>query len=89
MTDIFPFGVCNQNTIPFTDWRVVVSSDTVGFTAGVCRALYVGGAGDVSLTDTRGNTNTIKAVTAGTLLYLNATRVNATNTTASSMTVFY
>lgn len=49
-------------------------------------ALYVGGAGDVSIDFTEGGSAVVfPAVLAGSILPLRGTRVNATGTTATNM----
>lgn len=47
------------------------------------RALYVGGAGNVSVVMAGGQTVTFSGVAAGTLLPIRVTRVRATDTTAT------
>lgn len=50
-----------------------------------CRAIYVGGAGDISLLTIRGSTVTFANVPAGLILPVQATRVLSTGTTATSL----
>jgi hypothetical protein len=64
----------------------VVPSDTVSQPGA---ALYVGGTGDVSLTNGAGDTAVFKAVPAGTILPVQFGRVNATNTTATLLIRLY
>ena len=47
------------------------------------RALYVGGAGNVSVVTAGGQTVTFSGVAAGSILPVRVTRVRATNTTAT------
>lgn len=49
-----------------------------------CRALYIEGAGDISITDATGVT-IVYTVPAGTLLPFRPSRVNSTNTTATGI----
>lgn len=49
------------------------------------RAVYVGGAGDLTITDADGTTVTLVAVPAGTLLPIMPVRVESTNTTATDI----
>lgn len=49
------------------------------------RALYIGGAGNVKITDTLGNATTFNAVQAGSILPVMAVRVWSTGTTATSI----
>ena len=60
----------------------ITPSDTVDTTV-LCRALYVGGVGDVSLVTLSGNTVVFKAVPAGTVLPVGFRRINFTDTTAT------
>ena len=62
----------------------VVPSDTVSFVRRA-RSLYVGGGGNVALIGGDGVAVTFVAVPAGSILPIEATRVNATGTTATSM----
>jgi hypothetical protein len=65
----------------------VTPSDSASFQP--CRALYVGGAGNVVVVFENDTTLTLTAVPAGSFLPLRIKRVNSTSTTASSMAVFY
>lgn len=67
---------------------VVVPSDTVAL-ATPARALWVGGAGNVTALMAGGQTVTFTAVPAGTLLPIQAVRVNATATTATLIVAFW
>lgn len=49
------------------------------------RALYIGGAGNVSLVTTGGNTVTFVGLGAGTILPVTTARVRATDTTATAI----
>lgn len=53
------------------------------------RALYIGGAGDVSVVMGDGGTIVFKAVPAGTLLPVFSSQVTVTNTTATNMLALY
>lgn len=63
----------------------ITASDTVNFDYAV-RAIYVGGAGNLVAVRPDGTAVTFTAVPAGSILPINAIRVNSTNTTASSLT---
>lgn len=69
---------------PANDGFVVTPSDTVDFTS-MARALYVGGAGNVVAVMASGAVLTFVGVPAGALLPVRCTRVNNTNTTATSI----
>lgn len=64
---------------------------TVGtpFAGGACRAIYVGGAGDMAVTMSDGKTMTFQSVSAGQVYPIRATEVNTTGTTATSMVALY
>lgn len=68
-----------------TRGEAVTPSDSVDL-GRTSRALWVGGAGAVSLITSGGDTITLTGVPAGTLLWVRATRVRSTGTTATSMT---
>lgn len=65
----------------------VTPSDATNFTDGECRALYVGVTGDV-VGVVNGSAVTFTAVPVG-ILPVRFTRINSTNTTASSMVALY
>jgi hypothetical protein len=65
----------------------VTTSDTVDFTQGITRALYIGVTGDVTAV-VGGAAVLFKAVPVG-LLWIGASRVNATATTATNMVALY
>lgn len=69
---------------PAADAAAVTPSDTTDL-ATSSRFLYVGGAGDVIVTTTGGETVTFKAVPVGTVLPVRASRVLATGTTATNL----
>jgi len=50
------------------------------------KALYVGGAGDVTIVTAAGNTALFEAVPAGTILPAQGTKVKSTGTTATKIT---
>jgi hypothetical protein len=74
---------------PSPKWEAVTKSDSTGFVNGCCRALYVGGTGDVVAVDQDGGTVTFSAVPAGTVLPIMAIRVNSTSTTATLMVAMF
>jgi hypothetical protein len=67
----------------------VVPHDTNKFTRGVCQGIYVGGAGNVAAVMEDGTVATFTAPPVGSILPIRATRVNATNTTATLMLALY
>lgn len=58
----------------------VTPSDTAG---NQCRAIYVGGTGDVTVVTLGGNTVTFKAVPVGVILPVECALIKATLTTAT------
>lgn len=75
-------GFDGTKTTPATGGEAVTPSDAtlLNFTS---RALWIGGAGNISLLMEAGDTLLLSGVPAGTLLPVRATRVNATGTTAT------
>ena len=69
-------------TEPFSTGGSVTPSDTTTITG--ARGIWVGGAGNVTVT-TAGGDVTLNAVPAGTLLPIKATKVKATGTTATNI----
>lgn len=66
-------------------FAAVTPSDTVGFTAGICRGIYVGVTGNVVAVRPDGTAVTFTAVPAGMVIPVQAIRVNSTSTTATNM----
>lgn len=67
----------------------VTPSDSTDLTYSTCRAIYVGGDGNISLVDGNGATIVFTGVTAGSILPVQTARVNATGTTATSIIALY
>jgi hypothetical protein len=77
-------------TAPATKLVAVTPHDDNDLAGGICRALWVGGAGNVAVIaadDT--DPVTIVAVSAGRELPISVKRVRATNTTATSIVALY
>lgn len=53
------------------------------------RALYIGGAGDLNVDMTNGDTVLFKAAAAGAILPISVRRVRATSTTATNIVALY
>lgn len=66
----------------------VTPSDSVNFVPGKCKAIYVGGAGNI-VAIMAGSAVTFTAVPVGETLWIAATRVNATGTTATGLVALY
>jgi hypothetical protein len=74
---------------PYSDAAAVTTSDANDLT-NISRALYVGVAGDVTVTMAGGEANILfKAVPAGTVLRIRVSRVWATGTTATNITALW
>ncbi len=72
--------------------RLITKSDTAKLPLGPCRALWIGGAGDVAVVavnDELAAPVTISAVPAGTVLPIRAMYVMSTNTTATLIVALY
>lgn len=67
----------------------ITPHDTTSFTDGICRAIYVGGAGAVVAVRKDGTAVTFAAAVAGSVLPVRAIRVNATSTTATNLVALY
>lgn len=75
----------SDQTAPARSWKAVVLDAQLGN----CRAIYVGGAGNVSMTGDDGVTAVFTAVPAGTTLPFSARVVTTANTTATLMVALY
>jgi hypothetical protein len=73
---------------PAASASAVTTSDSVDFSY-PARALYIGGAGNVAVVLESGTAVTFSAVPAGAILPVVCKRVNATNTTATSIVALY
>lgn len=78
----------DQDVSPATDFAAVTPHDSTNFTT-VPRAIYVGGAGNLVAIGAGGDAVTFVGVAAGTLLPIRPTRINSTNTTATSIVALY
>lgn len=75
-----------NGAFPASDWAEVTPSDVTNFSS-LPQALYIGVAGDISLTSQDGNT-VVFTVGSG-ILDVSPLRVNATNTTADNIVALY
>ena len=66
-------------------YAVAVTPDDDNDLAHVSRALYIGGAGDVSLVTAAGDTATFTGLPAGFVLPVRTSRVRETGTTATGI----
>jgi hypothetical protein len=70
------------NTSPATIAEAVTPSDSADLT-NVSRALWIGGAGNISVIMANGSTVLFSGIAAGTMLPLRVSRVRSTSTTAT------
>ena len=76
-------------TVPAFYGEAVTPSDSVNLSkSDDVRALYIGGAGNVAC-EMESGTVVFSSVPAGTILPINTSRVNDTNTTATNIVVLY
>ncbi len=69
--------------------RAITPSNSADFDdLGICRAIYVGGAGDVSIIDDGGVTTVFVGVVGGSVLPVQTARVNEA-TTATNLVALY
>lgn len=66
----------------------VTTSDVTNFVDGACHAIYVGGAGNI-VAIVNGTAVTFTGAVVGSVLKIRATRINATNTTATNLVALY
>lgn len=87
-TDLFSY-VADTVTSPAENAVAVTPHDSTDLTYAT-RALYVGGAGNLSVETVGGQSAVVfVGVTAGTILPIRVTRVNSTSTTATSIVALY
>lgn len=79
----------NPASGPATNAAAVTPADGTDLPDGIARALYIGGAGDVSLVTNGGSTVTFVALVAGTILPVLVKRVRSTGTTATDLVALY
>jgi hypothetical protein len=79
-------------TASSAQYLAITKSDTVNFITGtnaLCRGIYVGGTGDVVAVMADDTAVTFSAVPAGTVLPIQAKRVNSASTTATLMVALF
>ena len=78
-----------EHSGPAGNFLSITPSDSTNF-GFVTRGIYVGGAGNVAVVSANGETTvTFVGVPAGAILPVAASRVNATNTTATNLVGLY
>lgn len=73
-----------SKTQPAFDAFSITPSDSVDFET-PARGIYVGSSGNISLVTPKGNTVVLVSALVGTIIPVQCTRVNSTNTTASNL----
>ena len=73
---------------PAYQFLAVTPSDTVNL-QGTTRGLYIGSDGNVVCINESGNAVTFVGLIAGTILPVQTTRVNATNTTSTNIVALF
>lgn len=69
-----------------TNWASVTPSDSANLTF-VPRGVYVGGAGDVAMTDSEGELVTFVGLAAGVIHPLSPYKIYSTGTTATNIVI--
>jgi hypothetical protein len=82
MTDLFGPGTTLES--PATRAFAITPSDSVNLTV-FSRAIYVGGAGNISVLTLQDNIVTFTGLLAGSILPIRVKRVNSTATTATGL----
>jgi hypothetical protein len=78
-----------QQSVPATDGEAVTPHNSTNMT-NVSRALWVGGAGNITaVMHPSGTVLLFSGIAAGTLLPIRVSRVNSTGTTATLITAIY
>lgn len=84
-----PTGFTASDTINSYSFAVVhTPSNSVDMSA-MCRAIWVGGSGNLTAVMSNGDAVLFSGILAGTLLPIRATRVNSTGTTATLLIALY
>jgi hypothetical protein len=76
------------NTSPAMEAAAVTPNDSTDLPNGICRALYIGGAGSVVVDTANSTSITFAGLTAGTILPINVKRVR-TGGTATNLVALY
>lgn len=67
----------------------ITPNDSSDLSLGTCRAVYVGGDGNIALVDGAGVTIDFVGVSAGSILPVQTARINSTDTTATNLVALY
>lgn len=83
-----PFTKAIRSMSPANRAEAVTPSDSTNLT-NPASALYIGGAGNVVVITTGGDTVTFNSLAAGSILPLRVARVKSTNTTATNIVALW
>ncbi len=86
MADSYVNAPFNRNTSP-TGLCVAVSASATAFANGPCRGIYIGSAGNVTITDLGNNSVQFVALAVGVIHPIQAKAITAA--TAGSMVIVY
>ena len=78
----------SSNAAPAEGAATITPSDSTNFTV-ICRAVYVGSAGNINGVLRDGSVVTFLNVPSGSILPVGFSRINATNTTATNLLALY
>jgi hypothetical protein len=78
-----------ERTAPAKSYAAITPHDSNNFSLAPCRAIYVGGDGNLVAVSQVGDSVTFVGLKAGSVLPIEAVRVNATNTTATNLVALY
>ena len=81
--------VIDQSLIEPARRALAVTPNNDADMAGISRAIYVGGAGNLELVTRGGDTVVLVGVPAGSLLPIQARRIRAASTTATNIVILY
>lgn len=84
----FRGGISPRDASSSEWWEAVTPSDSDDL-PWLTRGLYIGGDGDVAAVRSDGTAVTFKGLVAGSVLPINARRVNSTNTSATNIVALY
>lgn len=76
-------------TQPSPTLKEITPDDNNDLPGGVCRGIYVGGQGNISVVDCYNNSMIIYSAQAGSILPFQIRRVKSSNTTAGHLIALY
>lgn len=85
MVDVVSKWPASMFTAPALGFSAITPSDTIDDAAGPFKAIYVGAAGNIAVVGLGNVAVTFVGAIAGSILPIVGRRINATNTTATSL----